>query len=291
MEITKRAIKVEVEVSQVSVNNGQNQTTVIHNMDMLEGINVRFNITKRRGCVMNKAEIAICNLKTDTVNYLTTINALKLDQENRKVIRLFGGYEGKTGLLFEGDIIRALPSAPPDIWITANCLSGYHNNMKVGSFALQGGVYAKDVCAEVAKQLELDFYWKATQNKKIDQFIYQGGLTGAIEGLNQIGGIVAYQEDSTLIVEDLEPAPPTAEEIIPTYSLRSGLIGLPEPDLFGVKFKVLLDPTLKCGQAVRLESEQIPVANGIYYIYSLTHRGELRADPYYTELCCKNFKV
>ena len=153
MEITKRAIKVEVEVGQQTTQeNGQR--TVVHTMDALEGINVRFNITKRRGCVMNKAEIAICNLKTDTVNYLTTINALKLDQENRKVIRLFGGYEGKTGLLFEGDIIRALPSAPPDVWITANCLSGYHNNMKVGSFALQGGVYAKDICAEVAKQCQ-----------------------------------------------------------------------------------------------------------------------------------------
>ena len=60
-------------------------------------------------------------------------------------------------------------------------------------------------------------------------------------------------------------------------------------DLFGVKFRVLLDPSLKCGQPVRLESAQIPAANGVYYIYSLTHRGELRAEPFYTELSCRNY--
>ncbi len=282
----KRYARIEVEVGKKK---DEKSKTITYDLQSFEGLNVRFNITKRRGSTMNRAEIAICNLKTSTVEYLTTINALGKDQEERKVIRLFAGYEDNAGQIFEGDIIRALPSAPPDVWITAKCLSGYHNNMQLVTLDLKSGVSPKQICNLVAKQLGLGLSWKCTSKKQLDQFKYQGPMTKAIEEINQIGGLVAYQDDDFLVVEDENMTAPTEGELIKTYSLESGLIGLPEPDVFGVKFRVLLDPTLKCGQAVRLESKQIPAANGVYYIYSLTHRGELRAEPFYTELCCKNY--
>lgn len=285
-KMPKRYARVEVEVGQQKDEKSQ---IITHNLESFEGLNVRFNITKRRGSTMNRAEIAICNLQTSTVEYLTTINALGGNQKERKVIRLFAGYEDNAGQIFEGDVIRALPSAPPDTWITAQCLSGYHNNMQLVTLDLKGGVSVKQVCTLVAKQLKLELNWLSKSQKKLDQFKYQGPMTKAIEELNQIGEIVAYQDDRFLVVEDEKMTAPAAGTWIKTFSLESGLIGLPEPDLFGVKFKVLLDPTLKCGQPVRLESKQIPAANGVYYIYSLTHRGELRAEPFYTELSCKNY--
>ncbi len=286
MQMPKRYARIEVEVGQKKDEKSQ---IITHDLQSFEGLNVRFNITKRRGSTMNRAEIAICNLQTSTVEYLTTINALGGNQKERKVLRLFAGYEDNAGQIFEGDIIRALPSAPPDVWITAQCLSGYHNNMQLVTLDLKGGVSAKQVCTLVAKQLNLELDWKSTSKKKLDQFKYQGPMTKAIEELNQIGEIVVYQDDRYLVVEDEKMTAPAAGEWIRTFSLESRLIGLPEPDLFGVKFKVLLDPTLKCGQPIRLESKQIPSANGVYYIYSLTHRGELRAEPFYTELSCRTY--
>lgn len=285
-QISKRYVRAEVEVKRETDEKTQ---TVTHHLESFESLNVRFRITKRRGSVMNRAEIALCNLKTSTVDYLTTINALGMNQEDRKVIRLFAGYADNYGQIFEGDIIRALPSAPPDVWVTAQCLSGYHNNMQLVTLDLKGGVSVKQVCTLVAQQLKLNLDWQSTSEKQLDQFKYQGPMTKAIEELNQIGDIVAYQDDGFLVVEDAKKKAPAQGEWIKTFSLQSGLIGLPEPDLFGVKFRVLLDPSLKCGQPVRLESAQIPAASGVYYIYSLTHRGELRAEPFYTELSCRNY--
>ncbi|MGN0016204.1 MAG: baseplate hub protein [Candidatus Avelusimicrobium sp.] len=283
-QLPKRYARVEVEVSQNTADG-----KVTHALQAFEGLNVRFNIVKRAGSTMNRAEVAICNLKKSTVDYLTTINALEQDQKNRKVIRLFAGYEGQTGQIFEGDIIRALPSAPPDVWLQAQCLSGYHNNLQLVTLALNGGVDIKEICSQAAAQLNLKLEWNTTQKKKVDQFVYQGPMTAVIRQLNELKGIRVYQDDDRLVVEDENPAPPEAGDTVRQFSLKSGLIGLPEPDLFGVKFKVLLDPSLRCGQAVRLESMQIPAASGLYYIYSITHRGELRAEPWYSELSCRTY--
>ena len=283
-QLPKRYARVEVEVSQTTADG-----KITHSLHAFEGLNVRFNIVKRAGATMNRAEVAVCNLKQSTVDYLTTINALEQFQKNRKVIRLFAGYEGQTGRIFEGDIIRALPSAPSDVWLTAQCLSGYHNNLQMVTLALHGGVDIKDICRTVAEQLNLSLDWNCTLKKTIDQFVYQGPMTDIIKQLNDLKDVRVYQEDDRLVVEDEKPQPPAVGDSVKQFSLNSGLIGLPEPDLFGVKFKVLLDPSLRCGQWVRLESAQIPAASGLYYIYSITHRGELRAETWYSELSCRTY--
>ena len=77
-QISKRYARAEVEVSRKT-----DEEKITHHLESFEGLNVRFRITKRRGSVMNRAEIALCNLKTSTVDYLTTINALGVNQEDR----------------------------------------------------------------------------------------------------------------------------------------------------------------------------------------------------------------
>lgn len=287
-KLTHRICRVEVEVSQKK--EGEN---IIHNTLIFDGLNVNFNITKTRGSVSNKGHISICNLNKEQIEYLTTITAWNTPQEQRKVIRLYAGYKDNdnenVGLIFQGDIVQAFPTTEPDVWLECECITGFQKQLENTTMAFNGIVDANIIGQSLSKKLDVSYNWKAKENKQIDSFYYAGSITKAIAELNNIGGFVAYMEDEQLIVDNAIPSTPKEGEVR-IYNELSGLISHPEPNFNGVKIRVLLDPSIKCGEAIKLESEMIPSANGVYWIYSVRHFGELRGQAFYTELDCKAYR-
>jgi hypothetical protein len=299
--LTHRVVRVEVEVGQETVGEGKKKE-VIHNTLIFDGLNVRFNILKMRGVMQNKCDIAICNLNKEQVEYLTTINSWQTPQNMQKVLRVWAGYrddKGKenVGLIFQGDIIRAFPTTEPDVWLECNCLSGYLNQLKTGTLTIQGKVSVRDICTKAAALLGLSLDYQAKSNKTVNGFYHAGGLTQLIKELDELDSkITVYQDNETLIVADaiLEENKKDASgvkegQMVRVYNQLSGLISHPEPDPAGVKFKVLLDPSLKCGETVKLESDMIPAANGVYWIYSIRHFGELRGQAFYSEINARSY--
>lgn len=293
--LSSRVVRVEVEVGQTDGKNGEK----IHNTILIDGLNVRFNIVKMRGVMQNKCTVAICNLKKEQVEYLTTINAWDIPQNQRKVLRVWAGYKDyngveNVGLIFQGDIIRAFPTARPDVWLECNCLSGYLNQLKTGKLEIKGKVDMSVIFQKAAELMGLKLQYLTTVKKKVNGFFYAGSLTGIIKKLVALSSKIAvYQEDDSLIVEDYEPEKTDKDlegKEVRTYNQFSGMIGIPEPDPTGVKIKVLLDPTLKCGEPIKLESELIPAANGVYWIYTIKHYGELRGTAFYSEILARNFQ-
>lgn len=295
---TQRIVRVEVETSQEDGGNKK----VIHKTKIYDGLNVRFSILKRRGVMRNKCDIAICNLAKDQVEYLTTINAWEnIPQNKQKVLRVWAGYRDYTGkenvgLLFEGDIIRAFPTTEPDVWLECNCLSGYLNQLKTGKLELKGKLPLKDICQKVAELLGLELIWKCNSTKTIRGFYSCGALTDMIAQVNELDDkAIIYQDGNCLCAEDYIPEEgQKADNLkegqqIRVFNQTSGLISHPEPDPFGVKFRILLDPSIKCGDAVKLESDMIPSANGVYWVYSIKHHGELRGREFYSEINARKY--
>jgi hypothetical protein len=89
----------------------------------------------------------------------------------------------------------------------------------------------------------------------------------------------------------------------------TGLIGVPEQTQNGLEMTVLLNPSIKIGQTVKLDSTvnkyrypldrgSIPVnlqlaqsttklnADGLYYVMRAEHTGDTRGNPWYTKLTC-----
>ena len=155
----------------------------------------------------------------------------------------------------------------------------------------------KDICQKVAELLGLELVWKAQSTKTVKGFYSCGALTDMLQQINELDEkTIIYQDGNSLIVEDYMPMQENNAnnlkegQQIKVFNQLSGLISHPEPDPFGVKFKVLLDPSLKCGDAVKLESDMIPSADGVYWIYSIRHHGELRGREFYSEINARKYQ-
>lgn len=258
-------------------------------MKELDGIEVKFSVEKLASAVMNKADIDICNLAAEDIEYLTTYTSQFIAIGQHKRVRIFAGYED-TGisLIFDGDIVEARPTNGPDRWLKCKALSGYYNARTPISTVVQGTQPIKNVCAAVAGFLNLSLNYMATSTKTISDFEYTGGKTKAIKELNELGDIIAYEDDGVLVVQD--QGQPRTDVGIRRIDETSGLIGIPKPDAIGVECQVLLDNTIKIGQKIYLESTIIPSACGEYYIYELKHSGDLRGNEFYTEIKARRIR-
>lgn len=249
----------------------------------LDGIDVRFSIEKLACSIMNKASIDICNLAKDDIDFLTTYTSEFIAIQQRKRIKLWAGYE-ETGitLIFDGDIVEALPTNPPDIWLKCRALSGYYNAKDYISTTLEGNISFKSICQQAANMLDLSLDYESTVSKMINEFSFNGGKTKILTAIEELAEVDVYEDDGVLVVKD--SGEPRTSAVVRHISETSGMIGMPKPDALGVTCQVLLDNSLKVGQQIYLESKSIPSCSGEYYIYELKHEGQLRGTPFYTNI-------
>ena len=262
------------------------------NAKRIDGLNIRFNVQKFRGQLQGLARISICNLEKSDLEYLTTYMSPWVEVQKQKRIQLFAGYEGKTGLIFSGDIIKAIPTVPPDVWLNCEAMGGYYNNLLVESFTINGPIAIGDVCQIAASKLGVSFVSRASADvfgRKIDSFCHTGGLNKCLKKINELGLCCAWIENETLFIDDLEPNKPAEGAPVRLISEDSGMVGIPEPGPIGVDLSILMDPSINLGDPIELKSKIIPSASGIYYPYCLEHTGELRGNEWYTKLKCRRF--
>lgn len=272
----KRKVIVEIETA-----DGQ--------MERFDGLNVKFSVKKTANDVMNKAEVSIANLSLDRIYMLTTFVSPYLNEQKRKAVGVYAGYvknaDDDVPLVFQGEITRAMPTMPPDIWLNCEARTGFYNNQRVVSESINGATTVKAICTKAAQNMGLQLNYTAKINKSVEGFSHSGGGTAMLKRINELGGIIAFEDDGVLKVMDADK--PETSEYIRVLNRHSGLIGIPQPDNMGLKMKMLLDPTFKVGDRIQLESEMLPKANGVYWCYALTHSGGLRETDFYTEIEAK----
>ena len=96
---------------------------------------------------------------------------------------------------------------------------------------------------------------------------------------------------------------------VPVISATSGLVGVPEQTANGISLRVLLNPTIKIGQCIKLDTNAVNKyryglditsqadslalarqiqtnADGLYYCMCVNHSGDSRGNDWYTDLTC-----
>lgn len=260
------------------------------NLKRLEGIECRFNIQKLMSAAMNKAKISIANLAKSDIDYLTTYTSQFIAIGQRKTLKVYAGYES-TGVsqIFAGDIVRAMPTMPPDIWLNCEALSGYYANKTPISQTLAGDTPVQSVCEQTANFLGLSLNFEATLEKYIPNFNFTGNQYKLIKQLNELGGLVAYEDDGVLnVLDNGKPSTASGERYI---TETSGMVGIPKPDYLGVELTLLLDNSLRIGEKIYLESQSIPSCSGQYFIYALNHTGDLRGHDFYTKIKARRYGI
>ena len=162
----------------------------------------------------------------------------------------------------------------------------------------QGRMNTKNIAATIAKQLNLALVWRSKSEKFIDAFNFAGAKSKLLEKLNKLDNFIAYIDNNSLMVVDKDEQPPEEETsttkkagYLKLITGDSGLIGLPQPDEYGVKIKVLLDPAVALGDWFKLESKRLPIVNGFYQVYEMTYDFATREPQYYLEIFGKNRRV
>lgn len=277
----------------------------------IEGLDVRFTIQNIGDAAMNEAQISICNLPRGDLEFLTTWEEWDRARSENKIVRLSAGYNDDVALLYEGYIVHALPTRPPDVWLNMRLLQHYEKNVRIYSELLRGNNTLKDTALYIANQLGLQLSWQADAvdlaEKIIPNFSWSGSQLDVIKQLKKLAGIDVYMEGSQLVVSDrrvIVDETNTSVRTVPpqflsqTYSADSqkiasnaydyeitaanGMLDIPYVDPLGVEVRMLLNNKIKRGDRILLNSEYLPSAFGIYDVFNVTHVGHLRGQQFYT---------
>jgi hypothetical protein len=271
----------------------------------IHNISLRGRITRKMSETGSTAKISIANLAREDVEYLTTYVSPYVDQSKRKRINVFAGYES-TGVaqIFGGDIYSALPEGMPDTWLNIEAKTEYFNQQNIITFSTSN-TNAKTLATSVANQLGVNLVWRSKSEKLIDAFNFAGAKAKLLYKLNLVDNFRAFIDNGNLVVVDKDEEPPEENNDNQTANTSttkkkgyikyitpdSGLIGLPQPDEFGVKVKVLLDPAVQLGDWFKLESKRLPIVNGFYQVYEMTYDFATREPQYYIEIFGKNKRI
>lgn len=277
--LDRRVCFIEVETN----DNGRQE------LKRLDGLAIKGRVSRKMGSVLSDAKISVANLKRSQLEYLTTFTSPYVKPSVRKKINIYAGYEkAGWGRIFTGDIYKALPTGMPDTWLNIEAKSLYYQNRIPLSYGLQN-VSIEDAGQSIANNLGLSFEWQATSKKTLDVFSFCGSQAQLIKQFNELDDVVMFEDNGTLKV--IDKIAKRGDKTAKLVNEKSGLIGQPEPDQFGVKFKCLLDASLSCGDWVKLESRVLPVINGYYQIYTIDFDFASREQQFYCEIYAKNYGV
>ena len=255
----------------------------VERTEILTNIDVKFDIHLPMSAQMTRAKISLLNLKRSNIELLTTYTSRMVAIANRKRLQLWAGYEDDYPVpkLFDGDIIQAIPTQPPEIWLDMEAMSGAYGSTQMFSESILVPSTVETIFKQAAQWIELKSEWRATTQKTVTSFAFSGSSQEIIKAVSDLDKIDVFEEDGVLVAVDSNKAP-VRDGVIREISERSGMVGVPKVDYIGIEATMFLDSRIRRGDTVNFISKRIPAANGVYYVYNIRHHGHLRGNEFYT---------
>ncbi len=268
---------------------------------------LRFKFSISRGDIQtpNSADIRIYNLSEQT--------AQAVQKEFTRVI-LQAGYEGNFGVIFDGQIkqVRRGRETQTDTYLDITAADGDSAyNFAFSSTSLAAGSTPIDhfnvLSNDMGKYGVSEGYTPELQGNPLPRGKVFYGMS------RDIMRSVAKNTDCSWSIQDgkltMIPLTAYAPGDIPVLTSATGVIGLPEQTQNGIRLKILLNPNIKIGQAVKLDNasiqryrysmsigqEAVNLLNeqsnkinndGLYYVMIADHAGDTRGNEFYTEITC-----
>lgn len=265
-----------------------------------------FRASKTVTMQANLSEVVIYNLNANTENTIIT--------EGNEII-IEAGYEGEAqyGVIFRGQIIQPirdkedghtyklkLTSLDGDTFLNYGTMNVTYEKGQTQRKIIEDIVTKASVPSELGSISENLSTQQLTRGK-----VVFGMARDFLRQLAKFQQATFYVEDGKVNfvrADDL----PTGEVV--ELNPASGLIGVPVQSELGVQFKCLLNPRIKLGTMVHIDSSLVREAqftpnftqigqtakvqkvnplevNGLYKVISIDHIGDTRGDDWYTE--CK----
>lgn len=226
----------------------------------------------------NDCTIRIANLAKDVRDYIVTATSpFNPDATKKKLILEVGRKSTGTFVLFSGEIVSALVTQPPDIWLELKCLTGSFDSGNVVSNSQPANTNLSTIAKQVADSMGLTLLFEAT-DKKISSFSYTGGASGQIQKLAEAGGVNAYADNDKLVVKNRNTPLANSVRLI---DIDSGMVGVPNFSEKGVKVTYLIAGETHLGGTIKIDSKINPSVSGAYVVYKLGFNVTSRDVPFY----------
>jgi len=230
-------------------------------------------------------EVRIFNLTAEARNnILTQASPLKIQENNPvNMVLSVGRKSYGTFILYQGNVISSDVTQPPDIGITL-CAMTQQGAMGLIVKNNQSSIATLRVIAQsIADGIGVPLDFQATNDKQIDNYSFSGPALRQVEKLNHMGGIKAYIDNDVLVVQDADK--PRQGDVVP-INANTGMVGVPQVTQFGVVVRVMINPQIKLGGRVRIDSLINPAANGFYNVIQINFEVASRDVPFYYTLSC-----
>lgn len=270
----------------------------------LAALRVTFRIQRGDFQTPNSADVRIYNIADNTANRITK-------EFTRIVVQ--AGYEGNYGLIFDGTIKQARKGRVDarDSYVDIVAADGDQAyNYSVMALSLTAGATPRDAVEAFTKAMaehgvSAGYVPELSTNGSARGRVYYGMTREELREWAEVQDCLWSIQDGKLT---LIPKTSYVPGDVPLISPQTGLVGVPEQTQNGIQMRVLLNPALKIGQRVRLDSTVNPFrfgldvqsqasnaliassnktnADGLYYVMSAEHSGDTRGNAWYTELTC-----
>lgn len=241
----------------------------------LSELRCTFEVKKKDTQTPNTAEFKIYNITE------STSAALK---KSFTKIMCSAGYQGNFGLIFDGNIKGfSLTRENTERVLTVTAGDGdVQYNYTVINKTLAAGATPDSIIGEVTGAMGVGVGYKSTLDSTAlprGKVFYGRPSEYMREQADNTGCTWSIQDGKILMLKRSEVAPGKAVLLTPA----TGLIGVPTKSEDGVSGKCLLNPMLKIGSAIELQSKYASDLNGQYRLISVTHKGDTRGNDWYTE--------
>lgn len=242
-------------------------------------INIAFEAKKSIIGEPNSAVVKIYNLNEN--KRLAMVK--DVEQVKRIPIELSVGYQGQLIRMFKGTAHKASTVRSGVDYVTEiECIDGGFDFLN--SFTSRT-VKSKSVAVnEILRDMTNTAKGRITeQNTLIRPKVLVGNSAKLIEqGLNA-GETYYIDEEKLYIIKDDE----VVGGLLPVVSPATGLINTPERADKQVTFSTMLNPTIKIGGQVKLESATAKHLNGVYRVETITCQGEYEGETWDQEITCR----
>ena len=237
---------------------------------------------KYANAIPGQLQVRIFNLTREMQNYILTeaspmarsgekvtpINvSLDIGRESTGLFRFYDGYAFQCGM-----------TQPPDIGIMLRALT---NSLQAG--VLMGAsspqqATLQGIAHNIAANNNLTLSFQSTQGEKlINNWSVSGSLQQQIESLGMAGGVYVFVDGNTLVVMDTGKTRDDSNILI---SAETGMVGIPQVMELGVMVRVMVNPAIKVGCGVTIESQLNTTANRKYWVEKLHNEITSRDTPF-----------
>lgn len=278
MSFIKRIIQITITLGTGQFGDDKGNTIV------LSGMRTLVSISAFGGDSQGEAQVRIFGLPFDIINQLTTIGPIMTEIRGKNLIDIAAGDEnGTLSTIYKGNIQNAWGDfrSAPDVSLGLSAFSSLRAALApVDPTSYEGGANVADIMQALATKAQLNFI-----NHDVSVILSSPYLPGAaldqIKDCARAAGIEWIIENGTL---SIWPNGSARKGEIPTVSPDSGLIGYPTFSSQGLLIETEFLPSVRYGGQIKVENSSIPMANGTWKVFSLSHEisSELPDGPWFT---------